>query len=59
VVDEGLKTAMRKFVAWHRDGTLPMDLWGAVGGATHRDNFQDFMNARWCCISAAPGTWTA
>ena len=46
VVDEGLKTAMRKFVAWHRDGTLPMDLWGAVGGATHRDNFQDFMNAK-------------
>jgi len=46
VVDEGLKTAMRKFVGWHRDGTLPMDLWGAVGGATHRDNFQDFMNAK-------------
>jgi hypothetical protein len=25
VVDEGLKTAIRKFVAWHRDGTMPMD----------------------------------
>ncbi|APV48666.1 sugar ABC transporter substrate-binding protein [Betaproteobacteria bacterium GR16-43] len=46
VVDEGLKAAIRKFVAWHRDGTLPMDLWGAVGGATHRDNFDDFMNAK-------------
>ncbi|QJR15240.1 ABC transporter substrate-binding protein [Usitatibacter palustris] len=46
VADEGLKAAMRKFVEWHRDGTMPMDLWGAVGGATHRDNFQDFMNAK-------------
>jgi alpha-1,4-digalacturonate transport system substrate-binding protein len=46
VIDEGLKTAIRKFVAWHRDGTMPMDLWGAVGGATHRDNFNDFMNGK-------------
>lgn len=46
VADEGLKSAIRKFVAWHRNGTMPMDLWGAVGGATHRDNFQDFMNGK-------------
>jgi alpha-1,4-digalacturonate transport system substrate-binding protein len=46
VVDQGLKTAIRKFVDWHRDGTMPMDLWGAVGGATHRDNFQDFLNGK-------------
>lgn len=46
VIDEGLKTAIRKFVEWHRDGTMPMDLWGAVGGATHRDNFQDFLNGK-------------
>jgi len=46
VIDDGLKTAIRKFVDWHRDGTMPMDLWGAVGGATHRDNFQDFLNGK-------------
>lgn len=46
VIDEGLKTAIRTFVDWHRNGTMPMDLWGAVGGATHRDNFQDFMNGK-------------
>lgn len=56
VVDEGLKTAMRKFVAWHRDGTMPMDLWGAVGGATHRDNFQDFMNGK--VVFYFGGSWS-
>lgn len=55
VVDEGLKTAIRKFVGWHRDGTMPMDLWGAVGGATHRDNFQDFMNAK--AVFYFGGSW--
>jgi len=56
VVDEGLKTAIRKFVAWHRDGTMPMDLWGAVGGATHRDNFADFMNGK--VVFYFGGSWS-
>lgn len=56
VVDEGLKTAMRKFVQWHRDGTMPMDLWGAVGGATHRDNFADFMNGK--VVFYFGGSWS-
>jgi alpha-1,4-digalacturonate transport system substrate-binding protein len=56
VVDEGLKTAIRKFVAWHRDGTMPMDLWGAIGGATHRDNFADFMNGK--VVFYFGGSWS-
>ena len=56
VVDEGLKLAMKKFVEWHRDGTMPMDLWGAVGGATHRDNFQDFMNGK--VVFYFGGSWS-
>jgi alpha-1,4-digalacturonate transport system substrate-binding protein len=56
VVDDGLKTAMRKFVQWHRDGTMPMDLWGAVGGATHRDNFSDFMNGK--VVFYFGGSWS-
>jgi alpha-1,4-digalacturonate transport system substrate-binding protein len=56
VVDEGLKTAIRKFVAWHRDGTMPMDLWGAIGGATHRDNFSDFMNGK--VVFYFGGSWS-
>jgi alpha-1,4-digalacturonate transport system substrate-binding protein len=56
VVDDGLKAAMRKFVQWHRDGTMPMDLWGAVGGATHRDNFADFMNGK--VVFYFGGSWS-
>ncbi|TPW28305.1 carbohydrate ABC transporter substrate-binding protein [Martelella alba] len=44
VIDDGLRNAIAQFVAWHRDGVMPMDLWGAVGGATMRDNFTDFVN---------------
>jgi alpha-1,4-digalacturonate transport system substrate-binding protein len=56
VVDEGLKTAVRKFVAWHRDGTMPMDLWGAVGGTTHLDRFSDFMNGK--VVFYFGGSWS-
>ena len=45
VIDDGLRNAIEQFVEWHRNGTMPMDLWGAVGGATMRDNFTDFVNA--------------
>jgi alpha-1,4-digalacturonate transport system substrate-binding protein len=45
VVDDGLRLAIEKFVEWHRSGLMPMDLWGAVGGATHRELFSDFLNA--------------
>ncbi|QJR17674.1 ABC transporter substrate-binding protein [Pelagibacterium halotolerans] len=45
VIDEGLREAIEQFVAWHHDGTMPMDLWGATGGATTRDLFTDFLNA--------------
>lgn len=56
VVDEGLKKAIEQFVAWHKDGTMPMDLWGAVGGATHRELFSDFLNAN--TVFYFGGSWT-
>ncbi|HEY2628091.1 MAG TPA: ABC transporter substrate-binding protein [Usitatibacter sp.] len=56
VVDEGLKTAVSKFVGWHRDGTMPMDLWGAVGGTTHLDRFSDFMNGK--VVFYFGGSWS-
>ena len=45
VVDDGLRNAIEKFKNWHETGVMPMDLWGAVGGATHRELFADFLNA--------------
>jgi len=56
VVDQGLRTAVEKFVAWHRDGTMPMDLWGAVGGTTHLDRFSDFMNGN--VVFYFGGSWS-
>ncbi len=56
VVDDGLRTAVSKFVGWHRDGTMPMDLWGAVGGTTHLDRFSDFMNGK--VVFYFGGSWS-
>ncbi|WP_127752856.1 ABC transporter substrate-binding protein [Devosia sp. 1566] len=56
VVDDGLRAAIEQFVAWHQDGTMPMDLWGAVGGATHRELFSDFLNAN--TVLYFGGSWT-
>jgi alpha-1,4-digalacturonate transport system substrate-binding protein len=56
VVDAGLKAAVEKFVSWHRDGTMPMDLWGAVGGTTHLDRFSDFMNGK--VVFYFGGSWS-
>ncbi|MFC3705104.1 ABC transporter substrate-binding protein [Devosia honganensis] len=56
VVDDGLKAAIEQFVTWHQDGTMPMDLWGAIGGATHRELFSDFLNAD--TVMYFGGSWT-
>jgi alpha-1,4-digalacturonate transport system substrate-binding protein len=56
VVDDGLKAAIEQFHQWHQDGTMPMDLWGAVGGATHRELFSDFLNAN--VVMYFGGSWT-
>lgn len=56
VVDDGMKAAIEQFVAWHEEGVMPMDLWGAVGGATHRELFSDFLNAN--VVFYFGGSWT-
>ncbi|WEX08360.1 ABC transporter substrate-binding protein [Chelativorans sp. AA-79] len=56
VVDDGLRTAIEKFVEWHKNGTMPLDLWGAVGGSTHRELFTDFLNAN--VVFYFGGSWT-
>ncbi|AJY47815.1 sugar ABC transporter substrate-binding protein [Martelella endophytica] len=56
VVDEGLKAAIEQFVAWHEEKVMPMDLWGAVGGSTHRELFSDFLNAE--TVFYFGGSWT-
>lgn len=45
VIDDGLRRAIELFAEWHETGIMPMDMWGAVSGATHRELFSDFLNA--------------
>jgi alpha-1,4-digalacturonate transport system substrate-binding protein len=56
VADDGMKAAIEQFAAWHEEGVMPMDLWGAVGGATHRELFSDFLNAN--VVFYFGGSWT-
>ncbi|MCT7376664.1 ABC transporter substrate-binding protein [Chelativorans salis] len=56
VVDDGLHAAIDTFVEWHKNGTMPLDLWGAVGGSTHRELFEDFLNAN--VVFYFGGSWT-
>src|SRR5215831_2071598 len=46
VIDDGYKAMAKKFYDWNRDGTMPKEVWGGVGGSTYRDAFEDFANAR-------------
>ena len=46
VIDDGFKAMAKKFYDWNRDGTMPKEVWGGVGGSTYRDAFEEFANAR-------------
>jgi len=46
VIDDGYKAMAKKFYDWNRDGTMPKEVWGGVGGSTYRDAFEEFANAR-------------
>ena len=46
VVDDGYKAMAKKFYDWNRDGTMPKEVWGGVGGSTYRDAFEEFANGR-------------
>jgi alpha-1,4-digalacturonate transport system substrate-binding protein len=55
VVDDGFKNAAKKLYDWNRDGTMPKEVWGGVGGSTYRDAFEDFANAR--VVMYLSGSW--
>jgi alpha-1,4-digalacturonate transport system substrate-binding protein len=55
VIDDGYKAMARKFYDWNRDGTMPKEVWGGVGGSTYRDAFEEFANAR--VVFYLSGSW--
>lgn len=55
VLDDGYKTAVRKFVDWHKDGTMLKDAWGGSGGSSYADTVGEFKNGRLVMILS--GSW--
>lgn len=55
VVDAGYQTAVKKFVDWHKNGLMPKEVWGGVGGSQYRDAFEEFANGR--IVMYYSGSW--
>jgi alpha-1,4-digalacturonate transport system substrate-binding protein len=55
VIDDGYRTAVRKFLDWHRTGLMPKEVWGGVGGSQYRDAFEEFANGR--VVFYYSGSW--
>jgi len=55
VIDDGYKAMAKKFYDWNRDGTMPKEVWGGVGGSTYRDAFEEFANGR--VVLHLSGSW--
>lgn len=55
VIDDGFKAMAKKFYDWNRDGTMPKEVWGGVGGSTYRDAFEEFANGR--VVLYLSGSW--
>lgn len=55
LVDEGMKTYVQKFVDWHNDGTMAVDVWAGAGGTTYQDATQEFINGE--LVYYYSGSW--
>ena len=55
VLDAGYKSAVNKFVAWHRDGTMLREVWAGSGGSTYADSIGEFINGN--VVMVLSGSW--
>lgn len=55
LVDDGFKATAKMIFDWHRDGTMPKTIWGAVGGTTYRGANEEFANGQ--VVLYMSGTW--
>jgi alpha-1,4-digalacturonate transport system substrate-binding protein len=46
VVDEGFKAMAQRIVDWHKDGTMPREIWGGVAGTTYKGANEEFVNGQ-------------
>ncbi len=55
VLDDGFRTAVNKFVGWHKDGTMLREVWAGSGGSTYADSIGEFINGR--VVMVLSGSW--
>ena len=55
VIDEGYKTTVNKFVAWHKDGAMLREVWAGAGGSTYADSIGEFINGN--VVMVLSGSW--
>lgn len=55
VLDDGYKTAVNKFVGWHKDGAMLKEVWGGSGGSSYADSIGEFKNGRVAMVLS--GSW--
>ena len=55
VIDAGYKTAVEKFVGWHKDGTMLREVWAGSGGSTYASSIDEFINGNVVMVLA--GSW--
>ncbi|MCG8425388.1 MAG: ABC transporter substrate-binding protein [Proteobacteria bacterium] len=55
VVDDGFRNMAKKFIDWHKDGTMPKEIWGGSGGGQYRDGMKEFQNAH--IVMLITGSW--
>jgi alpha-1,4-digalacturonate transport system substrate-binding protein len=55
VLDAGYKSAVNKFVGWHKDGTMLREVWAGSGGSTYADSIGEFINGN--VVMVLSGSW--
>ena len=55
VLDDGYKTTINKFVAWHKDGAMLKEVWAGSGGSSYADSIGEFKNGRVAMVLS--GSW--
>lgn len=55
VLDDGYKTAISKFVGWHKDGAMLKEVWAGAGGSSYADSIGEFKNGRVAMVLS--GSW--
>ena len=54
-IDEGYASTIRKFVDWHKDGTMLREVWVGTGGSTYADSLDEFINGN--VVMVLSGSW--